>query len=117
VTNLDEYRRLANRSTFHRRKAEAMGWTFRDIDVMLHPRFDGVLLKCDFICVCGTLERFQAIIDGMQLTTKFDAAAYLFDPARHLFDNGSFSREHLIADGFDPEFIERVLKIAQEYAE
>lgn len=107
---------FANRSTFHRRRAEAMGWTFDNLEVLESPNDFGVLQRGDFTCVCGTKERFARFVDDFFLE---DAPARLveeeFDIAHQLYKFGSFSRKHLEKDGFDPEFIDRVLKIEQEY--
>ncbi len=118
MLNLDELRVYANRSTFHRRKAEAMGWTFRDVDVAYSLNdFGGIVLKCDFMCVCKRMECFQTVIDELAITHSLVAREVLIDPVRQLFNHGSFSRKHLLEDGFDPEFIESVLKIEREYKE
>ncbi len=114
---LNELRVFANRSTFHRRRAEAMGWTFRDVDLVMSPNDFGLILKLDFMCVCGRLERFHTAIDELVVRNSLVARETLIDPVRQLYEHGSFSRKHLLEDGFDPEFIDKVLKIEREYRE
>lgn len=111
---LDTMREIANRSTFHRRRAEAMGFRFDNIDVSGFG--DWLRLTADFTCVCGTPERFQQAIDEMALMRVQDAE-YVLDPARLIDAAGSFSRQHLIDDGFSPEAVDRICKIRAEYRE
>lgn len=116
---LGQLTEIANRSTFHRRRAEAMGWTFRDIQVIENPHDFGYLLRGLFTCVCGRTESFVRAIDYIVVHHSNDLRIVddAFDTVKGIEQFGSFSRKHLEEDGFEPDFIDRVLKIRAEYRE
>lgn len=95
-----EMQEIARRPTRERRRAEAMGWTFERIEVV-----EGVsgcpVLHGRFTCACGAPEGFSFTI----LPPELDAPRhiiedYLLDVGARLRCYGSFSREHLLDDGF-----------------
>lgn len=101
---------LAQRSTHHRQRAEAMGFTFDTI--RLNENDPGILvMRVEFNCVCGTPEE-------LCLAATFHELAHLSsldqhpmaDPARELHRLGSFSKEHLLADGFTPADVDRIIQ-------
>lgn len=98
---LEEARCFANAMTHDRRRAEAMGWRFTDIRVEDNWEGDGVMLDCRFTCVCGTPEAFRQVYPYAVVMDAHPAVAeQMFDVALLLRRAGSFSRAHLLADGY-----------------
>lgn len=98
---------LANRMTYHRAKAEAMGFQFRHIGIDKSP-WDGgetMVLRCVFACVCGRVEEFSSNLPAFLNDCVFPEWTNV---ARQLWESGSFSRDHLIADGYSEEQIDEI---------
>ena len=110
MNKLYELTALANRSTFSRRRAEAMGFTFDRIEV---DEFLGVYsVSCYFTCVCGKPERFVHLLnEGLHLLERE------LDVAARIEAHGSFSRSHLINDGFSAADVDEILRKRREYTE
>lgn len=91
--------RLANAMTYYRARAMAQGFKFSPI-VIEEARFNPgeYVLRGDFECVCGRLERFQFMLsDEMPedyLRNELDIVRWL------TLKTKSFSREHLLDDGY-----------------
>jgi len=98
---------LANRMTYHRAKAEAMGFEFRHIGIEKSP-WDGgetVHLRCVFVCICGRIEEFSNAVPANLNDCILPAWTNV---ARQLWEIGSFSRDHLIADGYTEEQVDEI---------
>lgn len=101
----------ANRVTYSRAKAEAMGFEFGHVRVEDDPLRGGTRLVVNFACVCGRVEFY--IGDYHPATLSPDE----WDVAKELWDFGAFSREHLIKDGYTPEQCDEFERKAQEFDE
>lgn len=98
---------LANRMTYHRAKAEAMGFEFRHIGIDKSP-WDGgktVVLRCVFVCLCGRIEEFSKAVPASLNACLLPEWTNV---ARQLWEIGSFSRSHLIADGYTEEQVDEI---------
>jgi len=114
AATLASLRTLANSTSLHRRRAEAMGFKFTEIDV--HERPDGmVYMTAVFTCVCGKPEMLQRVFSPAELDGFAGSLAQIFDPAAEAYRLGSFSRGHLEADGFAPADIERILAAGERF--
>lgn len=95
---------LAKRMTYHRARAEAMGFEFKHITVD-PSNGDLVQLRCVFSCICGLREEFINVFP----TSMPDSLLREFtDVAGSLSRHGSFSRAHLVADGYTLEQVEEI---------
>lgn len=109
---------LANQITPERRRAEAMGFVFGRIGVTDDPMGLNYILRAEFRCVCGTGEFFVRAIDADFVHRRNDdLVAREFDVAFQLRSFGSFSRRHLIADGFDPERVDEIIEKGERWDE
>lgn len=120
IPSLDQLTVIANRPTFERRRAEAMGWTFYDIRVTRGNTswHDQYALRGAFTCVCGAREQFQRIIDEAHLFMAHNSDSVIaeeFDPALWLRRMGSFSRKHLLADGYTEDAVAEIERKAIEF--
>jgi hypothetical protein len=115
---LAELTKLANCSTFERRRAEAMGFIFSNIEVQ-DLGGGALVLRGDFTCVCGTPERFSFAIDEMHLLQAGTQALahQLLNPAWHLQRYSSFSLRHLLGDGYSKEAAEEIVRKGRGYKE
>lgn len=116
MKRLDQLNVIANESTFERRRAEAMGFVFHKIEVVASPYGSGYLLGGNFRCVCGTEESFRFAIDEALLLSS-QLPLELLDSAWHLRRAGSFSKQHLLADGYSPEAVDEIIRKGLEYRE
>lgn len=107
----DMYTQMANSPTPYREKAEAMGFKFGRAEVF-EDRTVGYMLRGTFTCLCGTHEAYCFHIDEMAI---LDQHWQIFDPAWHLWRAGSFSKKHLLADGYSPEKVEEILQKGRDY--
>jgi hypothetical protein len=99
----------ANRLTYSRAKAEAMGFEFGHVRVQDDPLRGGIRLIVHFACVCGRVEYY--IGDYHAATVSPDG----WDVAKELWDFGSFSREHLLKDGYSSEQCDEFERKAEEF--
>lgn len=94
-----------------RRAAEAAGFTFSPAYIQRHPNWRGfgelIYICGSFRCVCGHTEYYRYPVDELMI----DRHAQLVEPGRTLAQFGSFSRQHLIDDGYSPEDVDRITKI------
>ncbi len=114
---LAEVTEIVNRNTWHRRRMEAMGFKFQSIKAEYTA--SGVFIQADFLCVCGQHERLGVCISGKELL--YGAVGLerhpRLDPALMLHDSGSFSRDHLVADGYTETQIQEILKRGEDFDE
>jgi hypothetical protein len=107
---------IANKPTYSKRKAEYMGFTFGPVSI--HPDeadfFDSVIMRGSFVCVCGTPEQFMRRIHVGPMM-PVDLVVRELDSARFLFEYGSFSYKHLIADGYTPEAAKAIIDKGEEF--
>lgn len=96
-----------NRPTRARRRAEAMGFCFGAIEV-LGVVDDGVAIRGVFSCVCDKTETFSILVTQRELE-DFWASGSAPDFAQRLADIGSFSRQHLIGDGYTVEQVDKIV--------
>jgi hypothetical protein len=99
MLTINEMRALARTPSRDQRRAEYMGWKFHDVDVL--DGVGGVIIRGYFTCVCGAPEAFSFAISPIELMSARRGLIYrLFDVGLRLREFGSFSREHLLADGY-----------------
>jgi hypothetical protein len=112
---LEEMNILANRETRARRRMEAMG--FRLVTVEVVPSFptDGVVMRGLFKCVCGRTEFFADELDADELPVS--VALEAFDPALFLQRYGSFSRRHLLSDGYTEAQVADIIARGERFDE
>jgi len=110
---LHEMNAIANTRTRARRRAEAMGFTFHKIEVFVCD--EGYLLGGRFMCVCGTEEAANFILDDHAIRSGHHHRE--LDFALRVERFGSFSREHLLADGYAPEVVDEILRKGREFDE
>lgn len=109
---------IANKPSHLRSKAEAMGFTFmpaRCVQDAWTPA--GCMeLSMDFTCVCGKLESVRIILTENILT---HAPRFILeedaDLVSYLWRGGSFSREHLVKDGYSEAQIADILAKGEAY--
>lgn len=116
MIEIEQLRQLANRRTPYREAFEAMGFSFRRIEVMAEPTMDGYMLAAMFECVCGQVECLKIMLPPLELMRFDDAmAGHYLDPARILIkDIGSTSPKHLRQDGYTEEQIEEIQRKGRE---
>lgn len=109
---------FANEDTYDRRRATYMGFQFSRTVIEQAPDHSGYLsMTGSFKCVCGTLEHYQLpsikeadIRHAINLLGDEEWLRSRTDPVRALRDLGSFSKEHLLADGYSPEAVNDILR-------
>lgn len=110
---------FANESTRDRRRAEAMGFVFGParVECTDYGGLDGhVVLRGAFSCVCGQLEAYQFVATQYELEQATTALLRdMFDPALRLRHFGSFSREHLLEDGYSEAQVDEILRRGDEF--
>ena len=97
----------ANYPTYDRQRAEAMGFQFEPATIRSHYR-NMDLLRMDFRCVCGTREILEMPVPPLPTPQTLDLV-------RYLRVGGSFSREHLLRDGYSSEQIYEFERKAAEF--
>lgn len=113
-TVADRLLELAQRQTHHRQRAEAMGFTFDTIRLVEND--PGILtMRVEFKCVCGTPEELCMAATYHELAHVNLEYHRMADPAKELHLMGSFSREHLLADGFPAEEVERIIQKGEDF--
>lgn len=115
-----ELHALANRMTYHRAKAEAMGFKFDRIEVRGAQQgasdslYGDIELRAVFTCICGRQEQFRSLLHtsmpGAFLRQKMNVAA-------ELWRLGSFSRGHLLSDGYTPEQCDEIEAKGKQFDE
>lgn len=98
------------------RRATNAGWTFSDVTVDPEPRIgpeknivlDTVRIEGEFQCVCGRREKYSVRINKCVLEHEFSVRDGKLDIALWLSYHGSFSREHLLEDGYTEEQIRSI---------
>lgn len=98
---------IANWMTPARRRAEAMGWAFDNLEILAHENGDDVL-RGQFTCVCGRVEYFSLVLGSKYTFNHQKDFNRQFDFAQRLQEYGSFSRSHLLEDGYTEEQISEV---------
>jgi hypothetical protein len=90
-------------------KARAAGFIFGEPRLNLNDY--GTTLQIDFKCVCGRNEVFQRQIaktDIVWLIANDDLFKDGWDAAQEIENFGSFSEDHLRADGFSEDAIKQI---------
>ncbi|MGE4074919.1 MAG: hypothetical protein AB7F22_05170 [Reyranella sp.] len=109
--SISELQALAERKTHDVRRAEAMGFVFHRVKVEpvpFNPR--DVELRGYFRCVCGTEEAFRFIVPHEILTCSDENLVHHeFDVGARLRRHGSFSRKHLLDDGYPPAQVDEMM--------
>lgn len=107
---------LANLRTPDRRRAEYMGWQFGKAEVIENLQDSGYIVRMVFRCVCGTNEYIAfKVDDNLLMFAPEELIAHELDVARRLRNGGSFSRDHLLKDGYTLEQVEEFERKAQEF--
>lgn len=89
-------------------RAQFMGWTFSIPTVEESLLGAGFILRCNFTCVCGRQEVFQYV--------HYDIRALQHcDPVRELTRLGSFSRDHLLEDGYTEAQVREIERKGEEF--
>jgi len=125
---------LLNRQSQYRTKIEGVGWEFRSL--RRHWEGDGTLLDYwrslgpndpmktglrrnviigTVTCMCGRTETFylpQLVSVELLRQAKF---RHLDDVWEHLYDCGLFGPEHLRADGYPDEVVQRAERMYRGY--
>jgi len=116
VKPLTAYNAAANFPSRERRRAEAMGFEFEVVEVVKHksPFRQLFIMRGIFKCVCGKHESFAKMIDGTALHYSLPLGV-AFDPAAYLRGLGSFSRDHLLKDGYPPETVDEILERGRQF--
>jgi len=92
---------ILDANTPAKKYAAALGFKYRGATASL---IDGhIVIQGAFDCVCGKAENF-----------KFEVPAWILDPAHLLRENGAFSREHLVEDGYTADEIDAILSKAKD---
>lgn len=111
-----EFQMLAGRVTRDRRRAEAMGWTFDGIQAREDVSSNGVMVRCDFRCVCGRQEAFTMALSWTELRSMpIEFLARHLDLVAQIRAGGSFSRKHLLADGYTEAQIAEFERKGEEF--
>ena len=97
---------FANSKTPSRLRAEAMGFTFSPVDVIYDSLWGETKIRGRFQCVCGRTEAYDFIVDLHFLDQMLWHRE--LDVARRLQSLGSFSRPHLLEDGYTEEQVEEI---------
>jgi len=106
---------LATRKTRHRQRAEAMGFKFLQIEVVDSSVDFGWYVRCLFQCVCGKIEALNFKVGDSEQYMDPDTLAKTIDPAYRLHLAGSFSREHLLKDGYTVEQVDEMMEKAAAF--
>lgn len=102
-------------SSYHMRRAQAMGFTFEDVEVWNVDH--GYELRGKFLCVCGTPEQFRFHVDEIHyMNMPLDRfASHCLDAGKHLYRFGSFSEKHLKEDGYSDEAVADMMQKAKDF--
>jgi len=106
---------LATRKTPHRLRAEAMGFQFMQIEVVDSPVDFGWFVRCLFRCVCGKIEALTFKVGDVEQYMDPYTLAKTIDPAYRLYLAGSFSREHLLKDGYTEDQVAEMMEKAAAF--
>lgn len=98
------------RASPYRKAAEAAGFTFGKVEVI--DTFDMLVMCGMFQCVCGRFEQYCFHLSPHAVSKV--AARTLLDPAYHLMMHGSFSKQHLLKDGYTDAQAEDISRKFQE---
>lgn len=92
------------------RRATNAGWTFGPATVKYenHPMDDILLIEGEFNCVCGRREKYSVRISALTLDYEEIARNGKIDIALWLDYHGSFSRQHLLEDGYTEEQVRSI---------
>lgn len=101
----DRVRLVIEKKSHDMHRAEAMGFSFSPIKIdRLELSWRPTLfLSGTFTCVCGREERYTLTMVIESCDVRDEQIAFEFDIARRLREHGSFSYEHLVADGYSHE--------------
>lgn len=88
-------------------RAQYMGWTFSIPTVNKYCDL-GYRLRVEFTCVCGRREVFQHIAMDTRALRHVDVI-------RCLTEGGSFSRDHLLEDGYTEEQVRDIERKGEEF--
>lgn len=100
--------RAAFERSKYRRAAEAAGFVFDPPTVEFSAYLMVMCARGRFTCVCGRVEAYRIAIDGFALELAI-SPDHVLDPARRLHELGSFSRQHLLADGYTPAQVDEIV--------
>ena len=100
----------------YRKAAVAAGFKFGAVDV-IEDFFDhSIVVRGTFDCVCGNIETYNVAI-SLALLRLNHIPNEAIDPAFFLHRNGSFSRSHLVKDGYSAEEVDRISSIYRKHLE
>lgn len=95
-----------------------MGWIFRRVSVEYDIGYDAVAMHCGFRCACGEYEALRQAYGQFELHDATpEMLERMFDPAAVLRKLGSFSREHLLADGYTEAQVAEFARKGREFDE
>lgn len=117
MLSIEGLEEAANAPTLERRRAEAMGFEFGDA-VVVELRDEGCfVVRGTFKCVCGKHESYSFMFDRLRVmcSQDKDCIARLVSPAHMLRSHGSFSRQHLLNDGYTPERVDEIIRKGEEF--
>ena len=95
-------RKLTETKTPARLRAEAMGFTFGNLEIVSCCWGIEYLFRGTFTCVCGRTEYFK-------FTFRREEVEYVIDWCELIERGGSFSREHLLADGYSEDEVDAMM--------
>lgn len=116
--NLRGLQHEAERMTYERARAEAMGFRFSDIAV--YPAVGTVQLTATLTCVCGRKQRFASsflINEGPPIAMQLDFIHQRINVARGMQRIGAFTRDHLLQDGYTPEQCDEIEERGRRFDE
>lgn len=93
-----------------RLRAEAMGFVFGKVLVMPDEDKRYVMIRGTFTCVCGRDENYALMVSPHDVMNLPRGMSDAVDPFVFLERHGSFSRKHLIADGYPPEVVDDIIE-------
>lgn len=101
---------IANKPTYERRRAEAMGFAFYSIEAHRLDDHPGeVFLRGMFTCACGKTEVYCFSFSEFEFLIKD------LDVAWRLRNFGSFGEKHLLKDGYTQEQVDAILRKGEEF--
>jgi hypothetical protein len=97
------------------KRAEAMGFVFGRPELVDDPNNFGLLVRGTFSCICGRREQYSFAIASFDFQRSAAELAQVLDVGRMLRNAGSFSRKHLLTDGYTEAQVDDMLAKADAF--
>src|SRR6185369_13784786 len=108
---LDRLVAYANERSFWWGRAQAMGFKLGPVSMDYWEGYGDYAMRGVFTCVCGRQEQYLFVLENALRVTELpqEFLIDLCDPALRLHNSGSFSRAHLLEDGYTEAQVQEII--------